>query len=92
MSTPNTSGDDDSGDEVGSLASWLFQFYPMTLYQGESEGGMTEIRFVPDDASALDSMFTAMSECQVHMPIFKQDPWTRFINSDCQSFFFPNSL
>lgn len=46
MSTPNTSGDDDSGDE------------------GESEGGMTEIRFVPDDASALDSMFTAMSECQ----------------------------
>ena len=64
----------------------------MTLYQGESEGGMTEIRFVPDDASALDSMFTAMSECQVHMPIFKQDPWTRFINSDCQSFSFPNSL
>ena len=26
---------------------------------------MTEIRFVPDDASSLDSMFTAMSECQV---------------------------
>ena len=34
-------------------------------FQGESEGGMTEIRFVPDDASSLDSMFTAMSECQV---------------------------
>merc|ERR1712029_50287 len=46
MSTPNTSGDDESGDE------------------GDSEGGMTEIRFVPDDASSLDSMFTAMSECQ----------------------------
>ena len=27
---------------------------------------MTEIRFVPDDASSLDSMFTAMSECQVY--------------------------
>ena len=36
-------------------------------FQGESEGGMTEIRFVPDDASSLDSMFTAMSECQVHI-------------------------
>merc|ERR1712080_590872 len=46
MSTPNTSGDDESGDE------------------GDSEGEMTEIRFVPDDASSLDSMFTAMSECQ----------------------------
>merc|ERR1712203_1017481 len=45
-STPNTSGDDESGDEE------------------DSEGGMTEIRFVPDDASSLDSMFTAMSECQ----------------------------
>ena len=34
-------------------------------FQGDSDGGMTEIRFVPDDASSLDSMFTAMSECQV---------------------------
>ena len=31
----------------------------------ESDGGMTEIRFVPDDATSLDSMFAAMSECQV---------------------------
>merc|ERR1711978_567561 len=46
MSTPNTSGDDDSEDEM------------------ESDGGMTEIRFVPDDATSLDSMFAAMSECQ----------------------------
>merc|ERR1712079_508677 len=46
MSTPNTSGDDDSEDEM------------------ESDGGMTEIRFVPDDATSLDTMFAAMSECQ----------------------------
>ena len=33
--------------------------------QEESDGGMTEIRFVPDDKAALDSMFASMSECQV---------------------------
>ena len=33
--------------------------------QEESDGGMTEIRFVPDDKAALDAMFTSMSECQV---------------------------
>jgi len=49
MSTPNTSGDDDSGNE-------------------ESEGGMTEIRFVPDDAASLDAMFAQMSECQALHP------------------------
>merc|ERR1712029_641801 len=35
---------------------------------GESDGGMTEIRFVPDDATSLDSMFAAMSECQQLRP------------------------
>merc|ERR1712071_65882 len=50
MSTPNTSGDDDSGNE------------------DDSEGGMTEIRFVPDDRGALDGMFAAMSQCQALHP------------------------
>ena len=31
----------------------------------ESDGGITEIRFVPDNKLLLDSMFTTMSECQV---------------------------
>ena len=62
MSTPNTSGDDDSEDEVGSLS--LNSSLDVT-WQMESDGGMTEIRFVPDDATSLDSMFAAMSECQV---------------------------
>merc|ERR1711997_978353 len=31
----------------------------------DESDGMTEIRFVPDDATSLDSMFTSMSECQV---------------------------
>ena len=31
----------------------------------DSDGGMTEIRFVPDDKNQLDGMFAIMSECQV---------------------------
>ena len=34
----------------------------------DSDGGMTEIRFVPDDRNLLDSMFTSMSECQALHP------------------------
>ena len=33
--------------------------------QDESDGGMTEIRFVPDDKNQLDTMFNVMSDCQV---------------------------
>merc|ERR1719428_2458467 len=36
--------------------------------QEESDGGMTEIRFVPDDKAALDAMFASMSECQALHP------------------------
>jgi len=31
--------------------------------ENDSEGGMTEIRFIPDDKSKLDSLFQAMNEC-----------------------------
>ncbi|XP_077422760.1 methylosome subunit pICln [Vanacampus margaritifer] len=34
----------------------------------EEEGGITEIRFVPDDKAALESMFAAMCECQALHP------------------------
>merc|ERR1719309_1111659 len=34
----------------------------------DSDGGMTEIRFVPDDRNMLDSMFATMSECQALHP------------------------
>jgi len=34
----------------------------------ESEGGMTEIRFVPDDKAVLDSLFKAMNECAALHP------------------------
>lgn len=34
----------------------------------DGEGGMTEIRFSPDDKSKLQSMFTAMSQCQALHP------------------------
>merc|ERR1719219_755374 len=34
----------------------------------ESDGGMTEIRFVPDNKLLLDSMFATMSECQALHP------------------------
>merc|ERR1712029_150920 len=34
----------------------------------ESDGGMTEIRFVPDDKNKLDTMFNAMSDCQALHP------------------------
>ena len=37
--------------------------------QEESDGGMTEIRFVPDDKAALDAMFASMSECQVSVKL-----------------------
>jgi len=46
MTTPTSTDDDDSGNEM------------------ESEGGMTEIRFVPDDRNSLDGLFATMSECQ----------------------------
>jgi len=36
--------------------------------QEESDGGMTEIRFVPDDKATLDAMFASMSECQALHP------------------------
>merc|ERR1711978_608029 len=36
--------------------------------QEDSDGGMTEIRFVPDDKSTLDAMFVSMSECQALHP------------------------
>lgn len=35
------------------------------MFQEDSDGGMTEIRFVPDDKTQLDRMFAVMSECQV---------------------------
>merc|ERR1719422_359228 len=34
----------------------------------DSDGGMTEIRFVPDDKTQLDRMFAVMSECQALHP------------------------
>ncbi|XP_037124010.1 methylosome subunit pICln isoform X2 [Syngnathus acus] len=34
----------------------------------DEEGGITEIRFVPDDKAVLDSMFAAMCECQALHP------------------------
>uniref|UniRef100_A0A3Q3DM96 Methylosome subunit pICln n=1 Tax=Hippocampus comes TaxID=109280 RepID=A0A3Q3DM96_HIPCM len=34
----------------------------------EEEGGITEIRFVPGDKAALESMFAAMCECQALHP------------------------
>merc|ERR1719309_485732 len=34
----------------------------------DSDGGMTEIRFVPDDRNMLDSMFATMSECRALHP------------------------
>ncbi|XP_077398301.1 methylosome subunit pICln isoform X2 [Festucalex cinctus] len=34
----------------------------------EEQGGITEIRFVPDDKAALESMFAAMCECQALHP------------------------
>lgn len=36
--------------------------------EDESEGGMTEIRFVPDDKNTLDSLFQAMNECAALHP------------------------
>lgn len=36
--------------------------------EDESEGGMTEIRFVPDDKAVLDSLFQAMNECAALHP------------------------
>ena len=41
----------------------------LQMFQDESDGGMTEIRFVPDDKSQLDRMFAIMSECQVYVNI-----------------------
>jgi len=34
----------------------------------ESEGGMTEIRFIPADKSRLDALFQAMNECSALHP------------------------
>eukprot|EP00088_Acartia_fossae_P064277 TRINITY_DN7905_c0_g1_i2.p1 TRINITY_DN7905_c0_g1~~TRINITY_DN7905_c0_g1_i2.p1 ORF type:complete len:188 (+),score=50.85 TRINITY_DN7905_c0_g1_i2:58-621(+) len=36
--------------------------------EDESEGGMTEIRFVPDDKNCLDRLFQAMNECAALHP------------------------
>jgi len=36
--------------------------------EDDSDGGMTEIRFVPDDRGKLDTMFATMSECQALHP------------------------
>jgi len=36
--------------------------------EDDSDGGMTEIRFVPDDRGMLDTMFATMSECQALHP------------------------
>lgn len=36
--------------------------------EDESDGGMTEIRFVPDDKNQLDTMFNVMSDCQALHP------------------------
>eukprot|EP00092_Neocalanus_flemingeri_P021763 GFUD01023610.1.p1 GENE.GFUD01023610.1~~GFUD01023610.1.p1 ORF type:complete len:190 (+),score=75.13 GFUD01023610.1:103-672(+) len=52
MSTPTSS--DAGSDDSGN--------------EGDSDGGMTEIRFVPDDRNMLDSMFATMSECQALHP------------------------
>ena len=40
----------------------------LTEQQDESDGGMTEIRFVPDDKAQRDPMFNVMSECQALHP------------------------
>ena len=40
----------------------------LIMIQEESDGGMTEIRFVPDDKNKLDTMFNAMSDCQALHP------------------------
>jgi len=36
--------------------------------EDDSEGGMTEIRFVPDDKSKLETLFQAMNECAALHP------------------------
>jgi len=36
--------------------------------EDESEGGMTEIRFVPEDKAALETLFKAMNECAALHP------------------------
>ncbi|CAA9998734.1 unnamed protein product [Nesidiocoris tenuis] len=36
--------------------------------EDDGEDELTELRFVPDDPTALDSMFQAMSECQTLHP------------------------
>jgi len=52
MSTP-TSSDAGSDDEGND---------------DDSDGGMTEVRFVPDDRASLDQLFAVMSECQALHP------------------------
>ncbi|XP_067007401.2 methylosome subunit pICln isoform X2 [Anabrus simplex] len=55
------------GDDVGQDGSG-----------DESDPGMTELRFVPDDKGMLDAMFHAMSECQALHP----DPQDSFSDDD----------
>lgn len=53
-STPTRSGDEDDDDDGPGL--------------DDDDRGMTEIRFVPEDAGRLQDMFKAMSDCQALHP------------------------
>lgn len=48
----------------------------------ESDPGLTEIRFVPDDKGMLDAMFSAMSACQALNP----DPQESFSEDEDEAF------
>uniref|UniRef100_A0AAZ1X2T0 Methylosome subunit pICln n=1 Tax=Oreochromis aureus TaxID=47969 RepID=A0AAZ1X2T0_OREAU len=58
--------DDDDDDHDGSSDGG----------DDEDEGTITEIRFVPSDKAALESMFSAMCECQALHPDPEDDDWT----------------
>ena len=47
---------------------YLQELFYKIFFEEDSDGGMTEIRFVPDDRNTLDSMFAVMSECQALHP------------------------
>ena len=52
-------------DEAGTPMSTPTSSEAGSDSEEESDGGITEIRFVPDNKLLLDSMFATMSECQV---------------------------
>merc|ERR1711972_903206 len=55
-------------DEAGTPMSTPTSSEAGSDSEEESDGGITEIRFVPDNKLLLDSMFTTMSECQALHP------------------------